>query len=109
MDPARSDEVLPTRILPAEDLNGVLALRGAGWKAIFGGAGVVYHDLVADHEELNPKTEHPAGPAAESARVALEQDCERVRRLIGGDELVSTPGAPDPERDHKLRALGYVE
>jgi arylsulfatase A-like enzyme len=72
-----------------------------------------YYDLAADPEErIDRYADHPE--AARDLRTLLDAYAERARAMRSARERA--PGAPgavpvtlDPEREEKLRALGYVE
>jgi hypothetical protein len=53
----------------------------------------------------------PASSQLGGAFTAVARECERARGVLGGAGLtrpLATNGA-DPERERKLRALGYLE
>jgi len=53
----------------------------------------------------------PASSQLEAAFAAVARECERARSVLGSAGLTRPLAAngADPERERKLRALGYLE
>jgi arylsulfatase A-like enzyme len=97
------------RVLP---LHGYRAsgMTGAGWKIVATDAGEVAFDLRVDAGEQHPIRGTARWTAvARRSRRQLEDECTRGQAALGADVVPSAPARIDPERERKLRALGYAE
>ena len=102
------------RILPLEGFLGLRGIRGQSWKLLVAPLGQHRGQLL--HLGRDPGERMPSSAPAELVRrqeERLERECERTRELLAA----ASPGpwGPselpplDPERDQKLRALGYLD
>ncbi len=89
-----------------------LSARGADWKASWEGDKLTIVDLVHDPGERASAETPERTAAADAARCRFEEDCRRQRAEL--DSAGPTLPAPpphllDPEREKRLRALGYAQ
>jgi arylsulfatase A-like enzyme len=99
----------PPRLLPAEGYT-VRGVRAAQWKVTRRGDGslVVVSVSPAGVESRVPR---PSETQTTDAFAAVRRECERARGVLGSAALArpsSSSAALDPEREQKLRALGYL-
>lgn len=107
------DSIPRDRILPLESLVG-RGIRGQSWKLLVDPPGQHRGQLI--HLGRDPGERTPASAPPEFVRrqeERLELECERTRKLLAaaspGPWGLSELPPLDPERDQKLRALGYVD
>lgn len=91
------------RVLVIEGMGG-RAFRGTAWKAIEREPASLYFSLPGDPQELQRAERALFGPALRTS-VAHDARCADLAAKAGRSE--SSP-ALDPEREERLRALGYL-
>jgi hypothetical protein len=99
----------PPRLLPAEGYS-IQGVRGDDWK-------VTRRDATLSVVAVSPAgvespVAQPAPSQTEEAFAAVARECERARSVLGGVGLtrpLATNVGADPERERKLRALGYID
>jgi hypothetical protein len=106
---------LPDRFLYSENtLQNTyrLSARAAGWKASWEGDRLTIVDLVHDPGEHGSAPTPERTAAADAARRRFEEDCRRQRAELDGAGAALPAPPPhllDPEREKRLRALGYTQ
>jgi arylsulfatase A-like enzyme len=106
---AGGDPAVAGRFLP---LHGFTShgLRAPTWKALRRYDGDDIFDLRRDPGERRPVRRTPGWRTAIArARQQLASECARARAALGPDTAPAPVPRIDPERERKLRALGYVE
>jgi hypothetical protein len=101
--------LLSRRVLPMQSFfaDGV---RGHLWKVMSMRGGDRFHDLRGDAEERRPLRDASRWRGAVTeARSRLALECRQGLAALGPPEKTGGVPSIDPERDLKLRALGYVE
>jgi hypothetical protein len=89
-----------------------LSARGAAWKASWEGDKLTIVDLVHDPGERASAETPERTAAADAARRRFEENCRRQRAELdsAGPSLPAPPPhLLDPEREKRLRALGYAQ
>jgi len=89
-----------------------LSARGADWKASWEGDRLTIVDLVHDPGEHGSVPTPERTAAADAARRRFEEDCRRQRAELDGAGAALPAPPPhllDPEREKRLRALGYTQ
>jgi arylsulfatase A-like enzyme len=106
---------LPDRLLYSENMlqdTYRLSARGADWKASWEGDTLTIVDLVHDPGERGSAQTPERTAAADAARRRFEEDCRRQRAELdsaGASLPAPPPHFLDPEREKRLRALGYAQ
>jgi arylsulfatase A-like enzyme len=112
--PGSAPDRVPPRMLFAENEldHPRVAARTDRWKILFDGPTVEVFDLAADPGERSPLPPGTEAPVPDEVHRTFDGECQRVREAIAqGAPSASTlpPSLPDPERERRLRALGYLQ
>jgi hypothetical protein len=89
-----------------------LSARGVDWKASWEGDKLTIVDIVHDRGERGSAETPQRTAAADAARRRFGENCRRQRAELdsaGASLPAPPPHLLDPEREKRLRALGYAQ
>jgi len=110
LQPGYRDSGVSNRVLPAEAF-WLMGMRGDTWKVERLVTGAYRSMHVTAHGD-EPLVRRPMAAATSGAFARYDEDCAKARAHLGaGGEAPPAPvaDAVDPERERKLRALGYLQ